>query len=429
MTGFSVTRLADRSWDWIAVGGIALGVLVRALWIFVLHPPLDFVYSDMEGYVSRAHRVAEGAPLHRYDAFYPPGTHVLFSIPAALLGTGRAGLWGGAALLFVLSSLTPFLVWRLTRVLLTPAAAAVAAILTAVWPLHISYAGYFLSETPSLAFLLASLWLGYVASRARARTSVSVALGLAAGVLGGAALATRPQFALNLAILAVPMLRHARRHTRALAGLAAGAALVTAATAVYASAAAGKLTGTSENGGVTFFIGHCDVRRVFTGPQNGFYIWVAAPPAVERGTGRDYTFPDHLAWEQGFYYEKGLECIRDAGLSHFARVGRNVLDMTATTRLWPQVDEPRLSDIVDGVNLAYCLALPLVAVFAIRLARRRRRRGEPSGELVLLAHLAVVIPLAIVVFGDPRFRTPYDVFGLALFAAVVADRFFDRRAR
>ena len=401
-------------------------MIARGVWIFVLHPPVDYVYSDMAGYVGRAQRVALGLPLERYDAFYPAGTHLLLAIPPTLLDDpGRTGFWGSAAVLFVLSSLTPFFLWRLARFLLTPAAAALSAAFAAFWPLHISYAGYFLSETPSLAFLLGSLWLGYLASRARARTSV--ALGLAAGLLGGAALANRPQFVLNLAILGVPMLLRFRRHAGALAGLAAGAAVVVVGTAAYASAAANKLTVTSENGGITFFIGHCDVRWVYTGRRGETLITFGAPPAVQRNTGRDYTFPNHLAWEQGFFYRRGLECIRDDGLAHAQIVARSVLDMAATTSMWPQVNERRLSTVVDAANRAYGFALPVIVVASLLLIRRRRRRGERSGELVMLAHLAAVLPLAVVVFGDPRFRTPYDVFGFALFAAVLADRYFDRR--
>jgi hypothetical protein len=47
----------------------------------------------------------------------------------------------------------------------------------------------------------------------------------------------------------------------------------------------------------------------------------------------------------------------------------------------------------------------------------------------LLLHLATVLATAFFFFGDPRFRMPYDFFGLALLAAVLADTFVRRRAR
>ena len=60
----------DRpGWDRIALGAVALGALLRGWWVFVEHPPLDHVYSDMAGYVERALGLASGEPLERYDAF------------------------------------------------------------------------------------------------------------------------------------------------------------------------------------------------------------------------------------------------------------------------------------------------------------------------------------------------------------------------
>jgi 4-amino-4-deoxy-L-arabinose transferase-like glycosyltransferase len=152
--------MANR-WDRIALASVLAGVIVRIIWGLVIHPPLDYLYSDMGAYVERAQRLATGAGLQRSDALFPPGTHILLAAPMTLLGTEQAGLWGGALLWCALSAAIPFFAWRLARLLLTPAAAALTALLCAFWPLYITYGGYFTSETPSLAFLLASLWAGY----------------------------------------------------------------------------------------------------------------------------------------------------------------------------------------------------------------------------------------------------------------------------
>ncbi len=39
---------------------------------------------------------------------------------------------------------------------------------------------------------------------------------------------------------------------------------------------------------------------------------------------------------------------------------------------------------------------------------------------MLLWHLLMFVPLAVLIFGDPRFRAPYDLFGLSLAAVVIA---------
>ena len=416
--------MSERRWDRVAIAAIAAGAIIRAVWILVAHPPLDYVYSDMEGYVDRARELADGVPLERYDAFYPPGTHLLLSVPLELAGTGRAGLWADAVLWLALSAATPFFMWRLARLLLSPAAAALTAVLCALWPLHVSYAGYFLSETPSLAFLAGSLWLGYRAVQAGG--GAPLALGAAAGLLGGAAVASRPQLLLNVAILIVPLVL--RRRLREAAAIGIGVAVVLTGVVAHNSEAAGKLTGLSENGGLTFFLGHCDVRELRVVEPGGRTIGFGPPPALQRPGGETHATEGIYAGDQGFFYGEAFECIRDDGLGHLRIAGRSLADMTATSVPWPQVTEKRHGQVTEIVNALYSATLPLVVVGAVLLIGRRRRAGQPSGELVLLAHLAALLPVAILVFGDPRFRTPYDVFGLALLAAIAADRFVERGA-
>jgi hypothetical protein len=54
---------------------------------------------------------------------------------------------------------------------------------------------------------------------------------------------------------------------------------------------------------------------------------------------------------------------------------------------------------------------------------RRRAPGRASGETVMLLQLACVLVVAILFFGDPRVRSTYDVFGLALLAASIVELF------
>ena len=129
--------MANR-WDKLALASVLAGVIVRIIWGLAIHPPLDYLYSDMGAYVERAQRLTVGAGLQRSDAFFPPGTHVLLAAPMTLFGTERAGLWAGAVLWCALSAAIPFCAWRLARLLLTPAAAALTALLCAFWPLYIT---------------------------------------------------------------------------------------------------------------------------------------------------------------------------------------------------------------------------------------------------------------------------------------------------
>jgi len=412
-----------KRWDWVALAAILAGVVVRIIWGLMIHPPFDYLYSDMDGYVGRAQRLVMGAGQVRYDAFFPPGTHMLLVAPMTLFGTERTGLWAGAVLWCALSAAIPFFAWRLARLLLTPAAAALTALLCAFWPLYITYGGYFTSETPSLAFLLASLWAGYRAVRLSGWRAGW--LGLVAGLLGGVAVANRPQLILNLAVLTVPLLFRLLRQAPALAGIVAGTAVVLAGAVLHNSAAADKLTGLSENAGLNFWIGHCNVHNVTTTePAKDLTFKISNPVYTQLGQGESYYIEGHLMWDQGFFYKLGLRCIERDGLGHVRLLARNILNMTATTVPWPQSDnETWQRDVVRVSNLAYSLVLPLVVIYSVFLIVRRRASGLSSGEMVMLLQLACAALVALFFFGDPRVRSTYDVFGLALLAACIADRF------
>jgi 4-amino-4-deoxy-L-arabinose transferase-like glycosyltransferase len=410
-----------KRWDRLALASVLAGVIVRIIWGLVIHPPFDYLYSDMGGYVQRAQGLAMGDGLQRLDAFFPPGTHILLAALMTLFGTERAGLWAGAVLWCALSAAILLFAWRLSRILLTPAA-ALTALFCAFWPLYITYGGYFTSETPSLAFLLASLWAGYRATRLSGIRACL--LGLAGGLLGGVAVANRPQLILNLAVLVMPLLFRLRRQALALFGIVAGSALILAGTALHNSVAAGKPTGLSENAGLNFWIGQCYVHDVTTtDPDKNITFTVVNSVWAQLEQGGSYYFEGYLAWDQGFFIEMGLRCIERDGLGHVRIVARNALNMGATTVPWPQVNEDGRLGVVQLSNLAYSLLLPFVVVYSIFVVVRRRASGWSSGEAVMLLQLACVVVVAIFFFGDPRVRSTYDVFGLALLAPLIADRF------
>ena len=419
----SIRAKSATRWDRVAVAAILVGAVVRVVWGLIVHPPLDFVYSDMGGYVERAQRLADDGALWRFDAFFPPGTHMLLAAPIGLFATEHAELWAGAVLWCLLSSLIPLFTWRLARLHLSPAAAALTAVFCAFWPLYVTYGAYFMSETPSLAFLVAALWAGYRASRESGK--LALGFGLLAGVLGGAAIGSRPQLILNLLVLAVPLVVRFRREAAALIGVVIGATVILGGVVAHNTLAAGKLTGISENGGLNFWMGHCDVHNVTTfDARRNIRLGFGNPVWAQLGRGGTYHFEGPSIWDQSFFYDLGLQCIRRDGLGHARILVRSVLDMTATTVPWPQVNnEKGQRGVVRATNLAYSLLLPWIVIESVFLIRRRRAAGQKPGEAVMLAHLACVVLVAVIYYGDPRIRSSYDVFGLALLAALIADRF------
>lgn len=409
--------LRGLGWDGLARGSIVLGAAIRAAWVLVLHSPLDHIYSDSKTYVDTAMHLAQLAQPERFDAFYPPGTRVLLAIPLALVGADRDGLTAGAVLWMVLSALTPYFMWRYLRLLLPPAAAALGAAFCAVFPLHIAYAGFFTSETPGLAFLLLSLWLAE-----RSVRLLSTRDGLLAGLAGGFAAAIRPAFALNVILAAVPLVRRVRVRVAPLIALAAGSALVLVLVLAHEALIVGRVVGVSENSGLTFYLGHCDIRRVTTGTPETLVYQFQTPVATQLDRGKDVSFPDHQIWDQEFFYAQGMGCIAADGVAHARVILRNIYDMGLSTVPWPPSNDEGLKQVVSFTNVGYVLLLPLIVVGSVRKIRRSWPLGGGRSELMLLGQLSLALVTAIVYFGDPRFRTPFDVFGLALAASLIADR-------
>jgi hypothetical protein len=72
----------------------ALALLTRLLWVLVIHPPGDYVFSDMGMYVKRARDLASTRGPRRGVrdlAWQAYGTHFLLALPFKIFGPeGRA---------------------------------------------------------------------------------------------------------------------------------------------------------------------------------------------------------------------------------------------------------------------------------------------------------------------------------------------------
>ena len=406
----------DRSrWDAVAVAAVVGGAAAREAWGVVAHPAMDYVYSDMAGYVDRARRLVDGAPLSRFDTLFAPGTHLLLALPMWLFGSGHLGLLVASMLWAAMSAATPLLAWRVARHLVSPAAAAVAAAFVAASPLAVAYSGFFTSETPSTALLLAVVLLALTCRsvEGRRRDLAGVALGLAAGAL----VAVRPQLALNAAFAVVPLLLVWRRHRRLLAIAVASGAVALAPVLAINAAAGARVGRISTYDGMNFFLGHCPVHSLTTGlPSTGRWD-VASPVAIQQHRGYDVFVPDHHPWDSGWYFRAGWRCIRRDGVGHVAVVASSVVDLTVTSVPWPMSEGGVLRRVAAITNVATCASVA-VALLAALWLRRRRQLEDGRGIATLAVHLALLVPTGALFLGEPRFRVPYDPFALMIVAAV-----------
>lgn len=403
----------NHRWDLLAIGAIAVGALVRAIWVFAVHPPFDYVYSDMANYVRGAMQVASNIPPTALVS-KAPGTHLLLALPLKVFGLERTGLWGGAVLWWAMSALTPLLAWKLARELLSVKAAALTALLVALYPLYISHVGYYSAETPATFILLAVLVLALTAQGSTGRGGV--ALGLPLGVTIGLLVIARPQLLLNGLIALAPLVARLRERLLVLACVGVAAAALIVPTLMLTTKTAGRFVGFGEYDAASFYLGQCDVYEVTAGTYVG-----SRPTAIQLGIVDRHRFPEHPLGDKDFYFDLGMDCIRQRGLGQLALMARNVWDMGGSTIPWPQAYDRTARSFTAFSNRAYSLLIPFIVVATLVAWRRERRSERSSGRGLLLLHLACVLPTALVFFGDPRFRAPYDVFGLALLGAAIAD--------
>jgi len=200
-----------------------LGLVTRLYWNLVVHPPRNFVYSDMGGYFNRADDFVKQPLTATYDylSFFPWGTHALLGLVKALFTTpqtcprevkdsiaapGCAPMDVALALLGVIAVFyTTVLARRLTRH--GPPGATwyrrrwvyvVIGLGSVVYYPFLAQGGFYMSEVPFLACLAAATYHS-VRLVDCGKTSDAVLFGIFAG-LGSFA---RPQMLMSVAFLAL----------------------------------------------------------------------------------------------------------------------------------------------------------------------------------------------------------------------------------
>ncbi len=79
--------MVEERWS-IAI--FVASLLVRLHWNLVTHPLGEYIYSDMNGYNSRADRLVKEPFGHfEYHAFFPFGTHAFAAAFKAVFATER----------------------------------------------------------------------------------------------------------------------------------------------------------------------------------------------------------------------------------------------------------------------------------------------------------------------------------------------------
>jgi hypothetical protein len=425
-------------------------LVVRLHWNLRVHPPADYVYSDMNGYVGRAASLFQDLWGKReYSGFYPWGTHVLMFGIEKIFGKGNLGAVGVAfAVMGAASAMFGMLIARrVTR--FAPIGPLVGLILVFDYPM-ISLGGYFLSETPFGLGLMVGTWaLLRVVDRGRARDAYL------AGIAIAFALVMRPQILVSVALLGVLWIFGRSLWPKLTFAMLCRAALPVVLVLGFSAWRLHYHTGRwgliSENGSFNQVFGRCHVTKIIALPDSPARSrTVFGPPPLLQLAKRSETAPGE--WPQldpiegtHFYYFGYIgdavqhrtymkDCVAKGGLLRQAEYALvHVLMLWRYNVLWPDSGKGQWQGLAVKWGTIHSTTFAVPAFLAMLVVFWPR--AHPRLALVAV-HLWAAFIVAALYFGDVRLRTPYDpiVVLLALEAcamlgaAVVAWRRRNRRS-
>jgi len=443
----------------LVLTGLALAS--RLAWALWIHPPSDYVFRDMQGYMYSARYVVEhGLAAHRYLAFQAWGTHTLLAIPLALFGqyalVVAAVMW--ACLAAAAVPLIYLLACRVSSHRWIPTVVGVAALL---WYPNVANSGVFLAEAPLLGCLTAAVWrLVVLLEEGRGA--------LGCGLLCAACFALRPETAVFLLLAFFLWLLVRRDHPwakwRHVGVVAVPLALTLAFSLVRFHHHTGRWGGVAESAAINYTLGRCQHPRLQgyrsadefanePGLKAGRSVGVASyaqrlsdkdhdrllglRPAFGRtpmkleidgpsgplplrisARGMSIQYVGHHA-DPEILAAIARACVARTGLLGQIRTGfSNLAGLWFFNAQWPdnsQRGEPfrPYSDAFVTI-FQWLLWLPSTIGVLWALRNTRRRPGLAMCALPLLAIMVV----AGVWFGEIRLRTPYDPLALLLAAEV-----------
>lgn len=407
-----------------------LALAVRLVWNLKVHPPSEYVYSDMGGYVGRADRLLADPLARRPDeAFFPFGAHYLLAAVKAVFGKGNTAataiyqaVIGALAVTFMtaMSQRLSGYAGRARGALRSRWIPGVVGLVGALYYPLVSYGGYHLSEAPYAFFLSASALLTLrLADDGRRGDAwlLGLTLGLAATV--------RPQILMSLPFLGALWLVRRRELRRVRLGLLLRAAIPLAVVLALSAARAhyhtGRYSVVAQNGAVNRVFGRC--HNVKTG---GTRSWFGPPPLgalleygkrhpnalikLDPAMGLELNIKGFL-WEEDKLHALADRCVQKTGwLKQAEYAAVHAVLLWGYNTAWPDMGQPRFRSTMRAWNGGAMILLlpPLVAAFFLGLRRRFARHG------LLGMHLAALCVVAMLYFGDTRLRTPYDAIFIVL---------------
>lgn len=427
----------------------AAALFVRLHWNSEIHPPGDYVYSDMNGYVRRADRLMKhGFEPHEYSSFFPFGTHWMVAGIKKVWGVDNYLVVGRFyAALGAIAVATAYAVARRTSRFPSFVAPAVGLLGIFYYP-HLSLGGYVLSEIPYCAFFMLTL-LFFTRMIDHGRHIDAWMMGLCCAI----AMCFRPQILLSGATIglfwifrrkAVPKVRLVHLIE---AFVPVGIGLMLCSQLMLHNT--GRRGIISENGSFNLVFGRCHNSKIQSMPDGNGHgrVHFRPPPFLQlNNTQRkkeaahkkpamilDPALDDTLSY-RGYIGDREQHmkfvrtCVAKTGWWGQAKYSyTNVMLLWRHNIPWPDSGRKQWRPVTRWWTQRHreWLAVPALLGIALMFTRRTARAGFVAANV-----LAMVI-LAAIYFGGTRHRTTYDfaimivaleIYAYGIYAAYLAGR-------
>lgn len=406
-------------------------LVVRLHWNLVVHPLGDYVYSDMNGYVSRADRMLDkGLSPHEYSSFFPYGTHFLVFAVKWLFG--RENFVAVGVVYALLGAFTVAFAYAATkRASAFPWVAPAVGLVGVFYYPHLSLGGYVLSEVPFGFFLM-----GAVLSSLRLADHGRHVDAWLMGTCAALGTAVRPQLMVSAAVLGLFWLVWRRRLPKLRfvhllqSGVPVLVVLALSSALLYHNT--GRLGLVSENGSFNLVFGRCHASKIRTTPDGQGHGRVhfrppsflqvknheneskkkGKPPrvALEPAIDDELTYSGYIG-DKEKHMEYVRECVRRTGIWGQIEYGYTNASLLWRHNVpWPDSGRSQWRSVSRWwTNLHRdTLAIPALLGLLVLFWRRTVKQG------LLAVHFLALLVVSAIYFGEIRIRTPYDYIIMAL---------------
>jgi hypothetical protein len=441
---FSRFRLSRSGFVCVLV--FAIGVFLRWRYIAVNHDPRNFIDAEMKTYIDIAKLwFSPGYTLGPSDVFLPPGTAKLFSSLVHVDPTMRLAVH----FMFTVTALVPLVFMALAWAAFGKPIAKGTLIVTSLYPLFITYGGYFFIELPMALLLGLSLTLYLWAARMkspRAALGLALGAGIALSVAMGFRLVALPAMMVFATVFTLffrgpvdPPQNIAEEASDAppgparwfnlsgpmrkiklltLAGVIAGAIPLTAAMSVRCTIGNGnRFCLVSNRNSAEVLLGHYGRLETITWSYKGSTVELGSAASPKHAYNARPTFA-FAATNEAKNFSTAWKWTRKNAPEALLLTFERVYDTFGGSFSWPQAAQASWL-LWEATHFFFGLFLMLPALFLnfdVGTAKGLRALLG-SREFLILSPILGLIAAVLVTTGEERYRIPFD--GLFIIGAVV----------